>query len=87
MKEKKSPFWLHLTVSVCVALAVFFIVTSFGKSDSGQEISTLNPAWYTPETARGEYRKNAVMVGKTHLEMMNKMIKQMAKEGVNLLKV
>jgi len=67
MKEKKSSLWLYLTVPVCVALAVFFIVTSFGTSDGEQEVSSLNPAWYTPKTARGEYRKNAVMVGNCFL--------------------
>ncbi len=62
-QEKASPLWLYLTVPVCLALAVFFIFTSPEKSESEPGVQSLNPSWYTPETARGQYRKNAVMVG------------------------
>ncbi len=62
-QKKETPFWLLLTVPVCIVLALFFISTGLSKLDATPSVASLDPAWYTPETARGEYRKSAVMVG------------------------
>lgn len=66
-QKKATPFWLLLTVPVCIGLAVFFVVTGSSRPYAKGSVSSLDPAWYAQKTARGEYRKNAVMVGNCFL--------------------
>lgn len=48
-------------------MIVHFAVLFFSASDSPSKPAPLDPAWYTPETARGKELKNKVMVGNCYL--------------------
>ncbi|WP_228853767.1 cytochrome c3 family protein [Desulfomarina profundi] len=65
MPNSTSPGrpWLFTTIPVCLLLAIYFVFFSPVPSTSTHSVKELNPAWYTPELAREEYRKNATMPG------------------------
>ena len=58
---------LLITVPVCLFMIVIFVVLFFSASKSPSKPTPLDPAWYTPETARGKELKNKVMVGNCYL--------------------
>lgn len=58
---------LFITVPVCLLLIIYFIASSLGTSDRPSDAAPLDPAWYTPRTARGETLRNKVMVGNCYL--------------------
>lgn len=55
--------WLIVAVPVFLILAVFFVISGAGPTPEVEPPKSLDPNWYTPETARGETLKNKVMVG------------------------
>jgi hypothetical protein len=58
---------LFITVPVCLILVVYFLTASLKTLDRQVTAERLNPAWYTPKTARGEALANKVMVGNCFL--------------------
>ena len=64
---RERNWGLVLTIPICIVLGIYFISTSLGRSDPPEPTATLQTAWYTPKTARGEALDNKVMVGSCYL--------------------
>jgi hypothetical protein len=62
-----SNWGLFITVPVCLILVIYFLTSSLKTPDQEVTAEPLNPAWYTPKTARGEALENKVMVGNCFL--------------------
>lgn len=64
-----TRWWLILTIPLFILLAIYFLSLHY-TADAIAEKSApevLKPEWYRVDTARGEYRENATIVGNCHI--------------------
>ena len=67
--SSSSRWWLYFSVPVFLLLGGYFIYL-YLVCDSqaiAESPAELSPAWYEVDTARGEYRRNATIVGNCHI--------------------
>lgn len=64
-----SYWWLLFSIPLLLGLALLFLFFPFAKEVEPQSHAplTLDPNWYTVDTARGEDLKNLTIVGNCHL--------------------